>query len=340
MGKRILIEGLMHLGDLVASSAIIRPIRRKYPNSEITYLVTPGLVEAAKAMPDVDGVLIYEYKSGGSLGGVWQLSRRIKEGKYDIFISFDPRDRTAIAAWLGRVPVRLATDSVFGWPVNWVKQSFFTQFTALRDFDLNMHLTGETFLEGVHRMLDVEIYSDDRPVLHVPVNIFESILDRVNQSGSVMMQKNSYVCMCLSTVDKQRSWPIEHWVTTISYILQHVGSVILVGTKEDYSLASTVIPRLPEKFRACIVNFCGKTSLLELFAILQGARLTVNIDNGIGHIAAALCCPTVTLFPTQSPSRFLPMGIEAVAVTPSEDLGSITVEAVVSAISQYNNIKR
>lgn len=44
-------------------------------------------------------------------------------------------------------------------------------------------------------MLDVEIYSDDRPVLHVPVNAFESILDRVNQSGSVMMQKNSYVCM-------------------------------------------------------------------------------------------------------------------------------------------------
>lgn len=72
MGKRILIEGLMHLGDLVASSAIIRSIRRKYTNSEITYLVTPGLVEAAKAMPDVDGVLIYEYKSGGSLDGVWQ----------------------------------------------------------------------------------------------------------------------------------------------------------------------------------------------------------------------------------------------------------------------------
>lgn len=129
-------------------------------------------------------------------------------------------------------------------------------------------------------------------------------------------------------------------MTTISYILQHVGSVILVGTKEDYSLASTVIPRLPEKFRACIVNFCGKTSLLELFAILQGARLTVNIDNGIGHIAAALCCPTITLFPTQSPVRFLPMGIKAVAVTPTEGLGCITVEAVVSAISQYNNIKR
>lgn len=98
MYTRILIEGIMHLGDLIASSAIMGPLKREYPDSHITYLITPGLEAAVEAMPQVDDYLVYTYKSGGSIKGVWDLSRRMKQGNYDIFVSFDPRDRTAIAA--------------------------------------------------------------------------------------------------------------------------------------------------------------------------------------------------------------------------------------------------
>ena len=84
MGKRILVEGIMHLGDLIASSAIIGPLKREYPDSHITYLITPGMETAIESMPQVDDYIVYRYKSGGDIKGVWELSRKMKRGNYTL----------------------------------------------------------------------------------------------------------------------------------------------------------------------------------------------------------------------------------------------------------------
>ena len=331
MGKRILVEGIMHLGDLIASSAIIGPLKREYPDSHITYLITPGMETAIESMPQVDDYIVYRYKSGGDIKGVWELSRKMKRGNYDIFVSFDPRDRTAIAALLGAILVRIASGSVFGWHVNGFKRSFYTNFVSLSDYDLDNHLTGEAFLESVKRLFATSIKAEDRPCLKVSEGIFESL----QQADKVNLQSGSYVCMCLSTVDSRRSWPIEYWVETIKQVLTMLGPVILIGTKDDNDLAEQTEKMLPESFQDKVTNLCGKTSLEELFAILQNAKLTVNIDNGVGHMAAALGCPTLTLFPTKNPKRFLPMSDKARAVTPKKQGEQITLEQVLSEVKQF-----
>ena len=331
MGKRILVEGIMHLGDLIASSAIIGPLKREYPDSHITYLITPGMETAIESMPQVDDYIVYRYKSGGDIKGVWELSRKMKRGNYDIFVSFDPRDRTAIAALLGAIPVRIASGSVFGWHVNGFKRSFYTNFVSLLDYDLEQHLTGEAFLESVNRLFATSIKDEDRPCLEVPEDVFASF----KQSKKLDLNSGSYVCLCLSTVDSRRSWPSEYWSATIEQVITSIGPVVLVGTKEDFPLAEATQGMLPKSLQDNVINLCGKTSLQELFAVLQNAKLTMNIDNGIGHMAAALDCPTITLFPTKSPKRFLPMGKKAQAVVPHKQGEQIELEQVLAAVKQF-----
>jgi glycosyltransferase involved in cell wall biosynthesis len=52
-------------------------------------------------------------------------------------------------------------------------------------------------------------------------------------------------------------------------------------------------------------NLIGKTSLNEAIQILGNAKVYVGVDNGLGHLAAAVGCKTVTVFTNTSP-RFRP----------------------------------
>lgn len=52
-------------------------------------------------------------------------------------------------------------------------------------------------------------------------------------------------------------------------------------------------------------------------------------------MAAALDCPTITLFPTKSPKRFLPMGKNAQAVVPHKQGEQIELEQVLAIVKQF-----
>jgi ADP-heptose:LPS heptosyltransferase len=55
-----------------------------------------------------------------------------------------------------------------------------------------------------------------------------------------------------------------------------------------------------------VINLAGKTSLLQTAAVLAQAQLLVGNDSGIGHIAAAMNTPTVTVFGPGDPARYHP----------------------------------
>ena len=58
----------------------------------------------------------------------------------------------------------------------------------------------------------------------------------------------------------------------------------------------------------------GKTSLLELVAVLKAATVGVGPDSGPGHLAAAGGTPYVSLFGPTAPARTAPYGSEHLVV--------------------------
>ena len=63
-----------------------------------------------------------------------------------------------------------------------------------------------------------------------------------------------------------------------------------------------------------VVSLAGKTSLLELVAVLKAADACVGPDSGPAHLAGAVGTPYVSLFGPTCPVRVAPYGSEDLVV--------------------------
>ena len=81
---------------------------------------------------------------------------------------------------------------------------------------------------------------------------------------------------------------------------------VAVGTESPVELLATVGDKLRD--------LTGKTSLVELAALLQRAQLFVGIDSGIMHLAAAMGTPVVGIFGPTDPQHTGPAGERSVVV--------------------------
>ena len=53
---KILVDGLMHVGDILISSSVFPVLKKAYPDAKITYLTYGNLCAAAQMIEGVDDV--------------------------------------------------------------------------------------------------------------------------------------------------------------------------------------------------------------------------------------------------------------------------------------------
>ncbi|HEY6326556.1 MAG TPA: glycosyltransferase family 9 protein, partial [Candidatus Cybelea sp.] len=92
--------------------------------------------------------------------------------------------------------------------------------------------------------------------------------------------------------------------------------VLVTGSPSDVRFADAIadLAQLPD-----VVAVAGKTSVGGFGALAQRAAAFVGITTGSMHVAAAVGCPTVGIFPFQSdfPDRWAPLGARTAIVRPS-----------------------
>jgi ADP-heptose:LPS heptosyltransferase len=137
---------------------------------------------------------------------------------------------------------------------------------------------------------------------------------------------------------------------------------LLLGGPGDVEIASTIeaalrmqVPdrSLPaysgaEGDQGSIINAAGKTTLLELCALIQSCKVFLTNDTGPMHIAAALNVPLVALFGSTSPELTGPLSDQAVIIRHPVEcspcflrecpidfrcMTSVTVDAVANAVA-------
>ena len=80
--------------------------------------------------------------------------------------------------------------------------------------------------------------------------------------------------------------------------------MVITGSPGDRKLAGEISAAA----EVPLLNLAGRTSLAELAALLQKARLAVTTDTGPMHLACALGTPVVALFGPTAPWRTGPFG--------------------------------
>ena len=82
-------------------------------------------------------------------------------------------------------------------------------------------------------------------------------------------------------------------------------SVIILGSKRDTVLANSLIN---ECTGIKLINLCGKYSMRETMALISVCQFALASDSGLGHIAASLGIPTISVFGAGDSDMTQPIG--------------------------------
>ena len=295
---RVLVVRCDHIGDAVMATAVLRPLREALRPSTLDVLAGPWATELFEGHPAVDHVLTYATPWWSAVRGApareplaqWlalpAMIRRIRAGRYDVGIDLrgDLRQITLFLA-LGGMPVRVSSDRTGGtrllthtWPFD----------PTLHEVEKNLAVVSMLGANGNPR-LDVAAHAV------LPTELRAMLPGDANARG--------YVAFALRGSEPNRAWPTAHAAMVVDGVRRELGlESVHVGSAADAPLGDEVA-RLAS---SPIVNLAGRTSLTETLSVLRHAAVTVAVDSGPMHLAAAAGSPVVALFGPGNPRECRP----------------------------------
>ncbi len=274
---------------MVLLTPALRALKRAYPESNVTLLLRPLVAELMETHPYVDTCIV-DTKNRGRYRSLRELTRRIRRAAFDVAVVLHPTSfRNALVPFLARVPMRVGTN------VNG------------RGMLLTASLMDDTSVHEVHRylrvlqLLDIDTSPDFLEFWHTGTErrIIQDLLDAENVSST-----DKLIALNLGTTWRTKRWDIANFAEVIEQI-SHLAPdvrIVLTGSLNELALMEALPTSLP------IINLVGKTSILQLGALLERCEVCLTCDSGPMHIAAAVGTPTVSLFGPTDPVRHKPYG--------------------------------
>jgi hypothetical protein len=113
----------------------------------------------------------------------------------------------------------------------------------------------------------------------------------------------------------KKNYPPDLWIDLIRNAGLSIATrcVLLLGPAEE-----GLRHFFTEEFSGEKVDIVYAPSVNELLALLRGTSLYVGHDSGVTHLSAMLGTPTVALFKSSDPSRWMPLGPEVTVIPPAE----------------------
>jgi ADP-heptose:LPS heptosyltransferase len=271
---KILISHLGHLGDVVMSTCVLQPLKKKFPNAQIGFLTHSATRVVVEKHPLVDFVhsLDHWYESG-----VWRYyqTRRsalkeVRSQNYSASIDLGCHFPNAIPFFTkAEIPHRIGYESggfgpMLTHPFPWVHEQRYVGFSYL-------HL-----LSG----LGVDETSD--PCSYYPLEM----------GSKPQGLPSNYIVFHPGSSSSAKEWPLASW-RMLAQKMSLLGRLIVItgkGMREAQNGA------LIAKNLSCCMNFVDASSWEEFAYIIQHASLVISSDSVAVHLAASQKIPTIVLF--------------------------------------------
>jgi ADP-heptose:LPS heptosyltransferase len=132
------------------------------------------------------------------------------------------------------------------------------------------------------------------------------------------------VVIGVGAAQAKRRWPPERFASVIRELAKSGYVSALVGSPDEAVVGLEVRRHLPAGME--VVDLVGKLRIRQTAMLINQSVLYLGNDSGVGHIAAALGIPTVTVSchpagappdHVNAPERYRPVGDRAVVVRPA-----------------------
>jgi predicted lipopolysaccharide heptosyltransferase III len=326
---KILLIQLKRIGDLILTTPAIAAVRKKFPDANITLVISSECKALAPAIAGVNKLLVMPRGLAG-----FRAVAAIAGGKFDFCVDFTRNDRSALLVLLSRAKKRIVSFRIK------VRSKFRTRFY-------------NEFVE--HRMRDMHTIDYHLALLEplgisnasraVRLDIPKSTRETADELLSAHNIRKEFVIFHPGSARAEKFWNAQRWADVINHAAdkRDVGLVITGGSAP---LEQTHLDDIKSKVRHQIVDLSGKTDLLTLAALIAKARLLITVDSAPMHLASASRTPQVVLFgptnpfhwrPRESPALIL-QGTstspftEFVPKQPRLPMNQISTEAVIDAM--------
>lgn len=272
--RRILIVVMRRLGDALLCTALIRSVRRAWPQAQLDVLVNTQSAPALAGNPDIDR--LWTLSERPRLPEMFRLMRALWR-RYDLAISTLYNDRPHLWALIASAR-RAGVVPPQGHPGARWKRLACQAWTAL---DLGEVHTVEQYLRladamGIARVAEVV---PPRPAL------------------ASAQQGAPYAVVHPTPQFRYKEWTLEGWHAVVAELIERGLSVILTmgPAARDAELVQAIVAALSPHQRDQVFEFRGR-AFADLTPLIESARVYVGPDTSVTHLAAATGAPTVALF--------------------------------------------
>jgi len=294
----ILIVKLSAVGDVIHTLPSLSALRKRYPDSHITWLVEEAAADIIRDHPDLDRVIVSrrkgwwkEVRSGRFRKPLHEMKtflRDLRDRDYDLVIDFHGLFKSAILVFLSRGRRKLGYDSY-----QELSGLFYTEKIPE---DMNKH--------AVDRYLDFPGYLGAavmQPEFRIAIG--EENRKRVDELLKAHGIEGPFIALNPVAYWDTKLWEDERFAALCDRIGETYGMPVVLTGQQSPSL---------EKIRALsrrgVINLEGQTTLKDLAELYRRATLLITTDSGPMHLAAAMGTPVVALFGPTDPKRTGPYG--------------------------------
>lgn len=285
MNRKILLVRFSSIGDVLLTTPLLRAIKARHPNAEVTVVTRTGFLPLLEHNPRIDRLIGYDPAKP-----IRPLARFLAGLGFTDRLDLHDSLRSRLLRWL--VPGRWHT-----YPKHRAARSLLIR--TKRNWYRDQRPVPERYFDAA-RTLDVT--PDGKPL--------EMFIGRddMNQAAALLRARDlgrdrGLVALAPGAQHATKRWPARHWQILAAMLTEHGSDVVILGGPAERELAGDIATAAGDR----ALSVAGATSLGVSAALLKQARCAVSGDTGLMHLATAVSTPVVALFgPTVRAFGFYP----------------------------------
>ena len=276
------------IGDAVMSLKFIGRLRNKYDGDELIVIARDWVAAIFDNHPIINKVLQVPTEELTGVFNTIKTGRSLQKLNLDIFFVLPDSFRSAVIAWFSKCNTRIGFTGQ-------MRETFLTD---------QMNLPKEAIHRSEKYIYLLQNGEQAQDFQHVGI----TLRDQEKKWANKILQENNVkdpIGLLTGSVAKSRSIPIGKWIEILKDKLADDNQFVIIGEKRDAGNAQEIIAQVGDDK---VISFCGKHTLRESIALISRCRAVIAADSGLGHIAADLDIPTISLFGAGDPEKTRPLG--------------------------------
>lgn len=282
---KVLLVKTSSLGDVIHTLPALTDAQRAIAGIRFDWVVEEGFAEIPGWHPAVDQVIPVAIRRWRKnlletlRSGEWQrFTERLAGQRYDLVIDAQGLLKSAWLTRYAKAPVAgLDRDSA---REPWAARFYDRRYAVPRE---------QHALERVRQLFAQALGYP------LPVGLGDYGLDR---NRLQLPEDEPYLLFLHGTTWPSKHWPESYWRELAERMSEYGWAIRLPwGNAEEQARAERIADGLAN------VRVLPKLNLAGVAGVIAGARACVAVDTGLGHLAAALDVPTVSLYGPTLPGR-------------------------------------